>query len=530
MTADSWAGDRGGTTLDRGRTTLVAIAGLVLAVVAEACSVGLLGLSGWFIASSAVAGATAYSLFSLLNPSGGVRAFAVGRIAANYAARDVLHSAALRRITTARLRFYDRAAVQPDTHGAWSGRSLDRVMADADTEGMALIQATMPVVTASAMTAGGCVVFALAGYPLTAAIVPVTAAGCAALAAASAHRTGDPARTRGALRAELVTAVGAWPEMASLGAAGPLADRALARLVTVDSQRFRHAATTARTQGMARAMTTAALLATVVFAAEKGGSVSTLVFLALLAVGVLGNAERLVAAAEARVLARRAAGRLDSTQSEEGNGGRAARPSPGPVFRVTHDGSGLTVSGYHLPATPARDARQIGFTIAPGDTLFVTGASGSGKTTLLHAIATALREQAAGLVTSVLADDYLFTGTVASNIRLADPAATDDDIEELLAAMLLDRTQVGPGAMTGASGRDLSGGEQRRLHIARALAARPDVLLIDEPTAGLDSSTGTHLLMAIRCRLPRAVLILAMHELPTDRGALDHAWSEVALD
>jgi ATP-binding cassette, subfamily C, bacterial CydC len=162
--------------------------------------------------------------------------------------------------------------------------------------------------------------------------------------------------------------------------------------------------------------------------------------------------------------------------------------------------------------------------------LFVTGASGSGKTTLLHAIATALREQATGLVTSVLADDYLFTGTVASNIRLSYPAATDDDIEELLAAMLLDRTQVGPGTMTGASGRDLSGGEQRRLHIARALAARPDVLLIDEPTAGLDSSTGTHLLMAIRCRLPRAVLILAMHELPADRGALDHAWSEVALD
>lgn len=529
MTAGTWAGDRGGTTLDRGHTTLVAIAGLALAVVAEACSVGLLGLSGWFIASSAVAGASAYSLFSLLNPSGGVRAFAVGRIAANYAARDVLHSAALRRITAARLRFYDRAAARPDAHGTWSGRSLDRAMADADTEGMALIQATMPVVTASVMTAGGCAVFALAGYPLTAAVVAVAAAGCAALAAASAHQAGDPARTRGALRAELVTAVGAWPEMASLGAAGQLADRALAKLVTFDSQTFRYAATTARTQGMARAMTTAALLATVVFAAARGGSVSTLVFLALLAVGVLGNAERLVAAARARVLARQAAEHLDSAQSEEGGGGRAARPSAGPAFRITHDGSGLTISGYRLPATPARDARQIGFTIAPGGTLFVTGASGSGKTTMLHAIAAALREPAVSLVTSVLADDYLFTGTVASNIRLAHPAATDDDIEELLAATLLDRTEVGPGTMTGAGGRDLSGGEQRRLHIARALSTRPDVLLIDEPTTGLDSGTGTHLLMTIRRRLPQAALVLAMHELPADREALGHCWSEVTL-
>ena len=68
----------------RGRTIVVAAAGLVLAVAAEVCSVGLLGLSGWFIASSAVAGATAYSLFSLMNPSGGVRAFAFGRIVTNY--------------------------------------------------------------------------------------------------------------------------------------------------------------------------------------------------------------------------------------------------------------------------------------------------------------------------------------------------------------------------------------------------------------------------------------------------------------
>jgi len=159
----------------------------------------------------------------------------------------------------------------------------------------------------------------------------------------------------------------------------------------------------------------------------------------------------------------------------------------------------------------------------------VTGASGSGKTTLLDALAAALREAAAGVVTCVLADDYVFTGTVASNIRLADPAATDDDIGELLAAMRLDRSRVGPATMTGPGGRDLSGGEQRRLHIARALATRPDVLLIDEPATGLDSSTGTHVLMAIRRRLPHAVLVLAMHELPADRAAPGCAWSEVPL-
>src|SRR5689334_11616847 len=161
------------------RTALVSIAGLILAVLAESCSVGLVGLSGWFIASSAVAGASAYSVFSYLAPSGGVRAFALGRIATSYASRVVLHSAALRRISAARLRFYDRGASDPGTHRAWSGESLDRVMADADTTGMALIRATAPMTVAAAMVVGGCLAIVLAGYPVVAVILAVAAAGCA---------------------------------------------------------------------------------------------------------------------------------------------------------------------------------------------------------------------------------------------------------------------------------------------------------------------------------------------------------------
>jgi ATP-binding cassette subfamily C protein CydC len=502
------------------RNTLPAVAGLALAVVAESCSVGLVGLSGWFIASSAVAGATAYSVFSYLAPSGGVRAFALGRIATNYSNRVVLHSAALGRITAARLRFYDRAAADRRTHGTWSGQTLDRVMADADTVGMTLIQATAPMTVAAAMVIGGCVTITIAGYPLVALVLATGAAAYAALAIVTSRRTDDGSSTRSLLRTELVSAVGAWTELASLGASDRLADRTVHRLATFEDDRFDRNAAAGRTQAAGRAVTAVVLLLTVVLAARGGATVSTLVFLALLTAGVLGNADRLVAAIEARAASRHAAARLEAVGDETGAPGRLS------TVQATCDRGGLAVSGYWLPATPTRNRRQLEFTVAAGQTMIVTGVSGSGKTTLLTAIAAAVP----GVVTSVLADDYLFTGTVGSNLRLADPTADEDDITDLLADLRLDRSGLGPETEIGVGGRSLSGGEQRRLHLARALATRPRLLLIDEPTTGLDSTTGNHVLAAVRRRLPDAVLLLAMHQPPADPDVLGTGWSTVSLD
>ena len=509
---------------------IVALAGLALAVLAELLSIGLVGLSGWFIASSAVAGATAYSAFSYLNPSGGVRAFALGRIATSYANRVVLHSAALRRISTARLSFYERVAAQPEIPGTWSGESLDRVMADADTKGMAIIQATAPIVVGTAMAAAGCLVIVIAGYPFTAALVAIAAGACAALAVASIRRTDDVSRSRGALRTEFVTAVEAWTEMASLGAAHQLARRTLQRIASFDHSRLAQARTRARSVAAARVISAAALALAVVSTSYSGADVAMVVFVALLTVGVMLNAEHLVAAAEAQVASRHAGERLSSPERE-----RSLRPSGEPAFQVAYGRDGLNVSHYWLPGTATRDARPIDFTVARGQTLIVTGASGSGKTTLLNAIETALREQVAqpmsrARVTAVLADDYLFTGTVSSNIHLASPTTSNEEISDLLASMMLDRSGFGPSTRIGLDGRSLSGGEQRRLHIARALATQPDVLLIDEPTTGLDPDTGAGVLAAIRCRLPHAALVLALHELPPDLPRPSPAGAWVSLD
>jgi ATP-binding cassette subfamily C protein CydC len=75
---------------------------------------------------------------------------------------------------------------------------------------------------------------------------------------------------------------------------------------------------------------------------------------------------------------------------------------------------------------------------------------------------------------------------------------------------------VGPH---GACRRDAD--RDRRLHIGRALVTRPDVLLIDEPTTGLDADIGAHVLATVRRQLPHAVLVLAMHESPVPMAEQD---------
>jgi ATP-binding cassette subfamily C protein CydC len=504
------------------KTNALAATGLALTALAEACSVGLLGLSGWFIAASAVAGAAGYSAFSYLAPSGGVRALALGRIATNHASRVVLHAAALRRISGVRLAFYDRTA--GSSTAAWSGQSLDRVMADADTAGLALIQAAAPAVAAVAMTAGGCLAITLAGYWPAAVVLAVAALACGSLAIAAARRIDDAGSTRHLLRTELVAGVDAWAEMASLGATDQLARRTLRRLTAFEAPRDRHALTAARTLAGTRAVTAVGLTLTVAFTALSGATAPALVLIALLAAGVHANTERLAGAAAAWTQARQARQHLASTGAEH------ARPTAQPTLRAAYDRGGLTVSGYHLPETPAREARTIEFAVAARQTLVVTGASGSGKTTLLTAMATALRQRPGPRVVAVLADDHLFTGTIGGNIRLAWPAATDADIAELLTATALDDAGLDADTSVGVGGRALSGGEQRRLHIARALAAQPDVLLIDEPTAALDPDTADRVLAGVRRRLPHAVLVITVHDGSRASGRPDLAWSRLSLD
>jgi ATP-binding cassette subfamily C protein CydC len=252
------------------------------------------------------------------------------------------------------------------------------------------------------------------------------------------------------------------------------------------------------------------------------------VFVALVVFGVVAQSGSLATAADGRTAAAVAHHRLVATGP-----GPAAGSAALPSMRSWVRDGGIGFDGYRLSPTALRPGRVIGARVTRNEILVITGRSGSGKSTLLRALASALRQSldahdGRAAVTAVAADDYVFTGTLGSNWRLADPTMTDADVDERLAELWLDRGGLTARTPVGAGGRELSGGEQRRVCLGRALATRPHVLIVDEPTTGLDDQTARHVL-GILASLPGTTVVIATHELPASLRALDRV-STLALD
>ncbi|OQQ25368.1 multidrug ABC transporter ATP-binding protein [Prescottella equi] len=192
---------------------------------------------------------------------------------------------------------------------------------------------------------------------------------------------------------------------------------------------------------------------------------------------------------------------------------------------------------FKYPGADESVLRGISFTAEPGKTTAIIGATGSGKTTLLGLIPrlidvtsgavtvsrTDVRELDPGLLRShiglVPQKAFLFSGTVASNLRYGKPDATDDELWRALEiAQAADFVRAMPeGLETPISqgGTTVSGGQRQRLAIARALVRRPSIYLFDDSFSALDLSTDARLRAALRPETEDACVIIVAQRVST---------------
>lgn len=187
------------------------------------------------------------------------------------------------------------------------------------------------------------------------------------------------------------------------------------------------------------------------------------------------------------------------------------------------------------PGAPQVVVERFSVVLEPGQRVAVIGASGSGKSTLLEGLAGWLTPQAGSVVLRPGARvgyatqrPYLFHGSIADNLRLADPQASDARLHAVAEAAQVMRFAAhlpeGLHTVIGERGFGLSGGEARRVALARLLLREPEVLLLDEPTAFLDPDTEAALLRTLGVFARGRAVVLATH------SAAVMAWADTVID
>lgn len=465
-----------------------------LAALATLSSVALMGVSAWLLSRAAQHPPVMYLTVAAV----GVRAFGISRAAFRYTERLVGHDLALRMQSALRLESYARLA-GTTLLGRRRGDLLTRVVADVDAVLDLVVRVAVPfasgglvLVATTAILGAFSWTYAVA-LLATALVAGVVAPWLAARLSERADRAAVPAR--GALASLVHEITRAAPDLVAYGAA----EVSLERLAAADARLRAVDARAAWTRGLATGIQVLAAGVAVIAGLVLGGEAvraGTLdpTMLAVLALTPLALHEvfaDFTRAAQTWTRARVALGRVNEVIEAPPVGAGDLAPGPlaeHPSLRT----DSLTVGWPGAePLLTGIDLR-----VGPGERVAVTGPSGVGKTTLAATLLGLIPPvrgtvHVEGRVGYLAQDAHVFSTSVAENVRIGGRDATDAEVAGALARV---RLGLDPDRRVGELGTAVSGGESRRLALARLLVGDYQVLILDEPSEHLDAPTADALL------------------------------------
>jgi len=500
--------------------------GCLLAAITVLAGMALLGLSGWFITATALAGlhaATAFT-FDVFMPSAGIRLLALGRTASRYGERLVTHDATFAVLADMRVRLFRgwsraeaarRLLMRP-------ARLLFRLTADIDALESLYLRLLVPAAAAlgAALLAGAVLGFMHVAMGLALALWLVAVGwGIASIVARRACR---PAVRRAhaieAMRARAVDLVAGQTDLVMAGRIDAQREALMAadaQLAKADLALNRLEASAGFAYGSAGTLTLVGVLLAVGLLVGEGVIGAPAAALALLV--ALTATEPFAAlrrgaldAGRTWLAVRRLAPRMDGAADEPGE----ITNSPGSGIALRLEQVSVTHGDCGTPVLT-----EASLTLRAGERVALIGASGAGKSTLLAAIAGEIAPRCGSVLAQpaclLTQRTELFQDSLRDNLRLAAPEATDEQLHAVLqAAGLQDEVRaLGTGLDTrlGEGGLGLSGGQSRRLALARLLLRDVPLWLLDEPTEALDAATAHDVLQRLAQQAGGRTLLIATH-------------------
>jgi ATP-binding cassette, subfamily C, bacterial CydC len=500
------------------------LAGAALSAATVLAGIALLGLSGWFITATAIAGLslTTALAFDVFAPSAGIRFLALARTGARYGERLTTHDATLGVLAELRERLFRGWAKPGDARNLLMRPSklLFRLTLDIDALDSLYLRVLVPAGAALAATIAAGVALGL--------MHPLAGLGAASflllagfgIPVRAAHAARGPARRRAhaieVLRSRAIDLVQGQTELLMAGrlhAQCVALAAADSRLAKADEALNRIEARVVFGFGVVSAVLLGATVFAMVILAERGAigaPAAALGVLIALAAFEPFSALRRGAVELGRTLlaSQRIAPRL-APEAATPHGATLPAGIAACLDRVTAQHPGASCPVLHDLSLSVRDGERVA----------LIGASGVGKSTLLALLAGELTP-ASGRVkarsaTLLTQRTELFQDSLRDNLRLAAPDADDARLLDALHAAGLradvEALPIGLDTRLGEGGLGLSGGQARRLTLARLLLRDTPLWLLDEPTDGLDAATARDVLARLDVCAAGRTIIIATH-------------------